>query len=68
VYAKSPDNEFLAIDALRGREVNSVRARAAVLAVDGLNALARRDPRAVLGVLEYWLAPHEGEGESSDDN
>jgi hypothetical protein len=68
VYAKSRDNDVFAIDALTGREVNSARTLDAVLALDGLNALARRDPRAVLGVLEYWLAPHAGEGESSDDN
>jgi hypothetical protein len=33
-----------------------------------LNRVAGRDPAAVLGVLEYWLAPQTGEGESRADH
>lgn len=40
----------------------------AVLHRDRLERVARREPVAVLGVLEYWLAPQTGEGETRADN
>ena len=28
-----------------------------------LNSVAKHDPKAVLGVIEFWLGPQKGEGE-----
>ena len=37
-------------------------------AVSRVNQFARRDPAALLGVLEFWLAPQSLESESRADS
>jgi hypothetical protein len=45
-------------------QVASHRALARVELHDLLNDAARRRPRALLGVLEYWMAPQPAESKS----